>query len=44
MSSLVAKMVKDPRAMQKMQEMQIWSLGWEDPLEIGMATHSSIIA
>ena len=32
MSSLVAKMVKDLRAMQEMQEMQIWSLGWEDHL------------
>ena len=27
-----------------MQETQVWSLGWEDPLEKGMATHSSIIA
>ena len=27
-----------------MQEMQVWSLGWEDPLEEGMATHSSILA
>ena len=26
-----------------MQEMQVWSLGWEDPLEKEMATHSSII-
>ena len=25
-----------------MQETQIQSLGWEDPLEEGMATHSSI--
>ena len=24
--------------------MWIWSLGWEDPLEKGMATHSSILA
>ena len=24
--------------------MQVWSLGWEDPLEEGMATHSSILA
>ena len=30
--------------MQKMQEMWIQSLGWEDPLEEGMATHSSILA
>ena len=27
-----------------MQEMQVWSLGWEEPLEKGMATHSSILA
>ena len=27
-----------------MQEMQIQSLGWEDSLEEGMATHSSILA
>ena len=33
--------VKDPSAM---QETQVRSLGWEDPLEEGMATHSSILA
>ena len=27
-----------------MQETPIQSLGWEDPLEKGMATHSSILA
>ena len=27
-----------------MQETQVQSLGWEDPLEKGMATHSSILA
>ena len=27
-----------------MQEMEVWSLGWEDPLEEEMATHSSIVA
>ena len=27
-----------------MQETQFRSLGWEDPLEEGMATHSSILA
>ena len=26
-----------------MQEMQVQSLGWEDPLEEEMATHSSIL-
>jgi len=40
-ASLVAQMVKNPPAMQ-----QTWvrSLGWEDPLERGTATHSSILA
>ena len=28
--------------MQEMQEVQVQSLGWEDPLEKGMASHSSI--
>ena len=27
-----------------MQEMQVWSLGWDDSLEKEMATHSSILA
>ena len=27
-----------------MQETWVQSLGWEDPLEKGMATHSSILA
>ena len=27
-----------------MQEIQVWSLDWEDPLEEEMATHSSILA
>ena len=37
---LVAQMEKNPPAM-----METWvrSLGWEDPLEEGMATHSSIL-
>ena len=30
--------------MQELQEMWVWSLGWEDPLKEGMATHSSILA
>jgi len=33
--------VKNPPAMQELQEMQVRSLGQEDPLEEGMATHSS---
>ena len=36
--------VKNPPAMQEPQEMQVPSLGREDPLEEGMATHSSILA
>ena len=31
-------------AVQETQEMQVWSLGQEDPLEKEMATHSSILA
>ena len=30
--------------MQETQEMQVWSVGREDPLEKGMATHVSILA
>ena len=30
--------------MQEAQEMWVQSLGWEDPLEEGMATHSGILA
>ena len=30
--------------MQEMQETQVWSLGWEDPLEEEMATDSSTLA
>ena len=30
--------------MQETQEMQVWSLSQEDPLEEEMATHSSILA
>ena len=40
-TSLVAQMVKNLPAMWKTQ---VWSLGWEDPLEKGMATYSSILA
>ena len=37
-------MVQSPLAMQEIQETQVQSLGQEDPLEKGMATHSSIPA
>jgi len=36
-------MVKNLPAMQEFQETQVQSLGGEDPLEKGMATHSSIL-
>ena len=36
--------VKNLPAVQETKEMSVQSLGWEDPLEEGMATHSSIIA
>ena len=36
--------VKNLPEMQKMQEMGVRSLGWEDPLEEGMAIHSSILS
>ena len=39
--SLVVQIVKNLPAM---QETWVLSLGWEDPLEKGMATHSSILA
>ena len=39
--SLVAQLVKNPPVM---WETWVWSLGWEDPLEKGKATHSSILA
>ena len=38
---LVAKLVKNPTAM---WETWIRPLSWEDPLDKGMATHSSILA
>ena len=38
---MVAQMVKSLPAV---QEIRVRSLGWEDPLEKGMATHSRILA
>ena len=40
-ASLVAQMVKNLPAV---QEIWVQSLGWEDPLQNGMATHCSILA
>ena len=41
MCFLVAQAVKNPPAM---RETWVRSLGWKDPLEKGMATHSSTLA
>ena len=41
LGSLVAQMVKNLAAM---QETWVQSLGWEDPLEEGTVTHSSVLA
>ena len=40
-TSLVAQLIKNLPAM---RETWVQSLGWEDPLEKGKATHSSILA
>ena len=40
-TSLVTQMVKNPPTM---WETGVRSLGWEDPLDNGKATHSSILA
>ena len=40
-ASLVAQLVKNLSAM---PETWVRSLGWEDPLEKGKATHSSLLA
>ena len=42
-NSQVAPMVKNCLPMQETQEMWVQPLGWEDPLEEVMATHSSIL-
>ena len=40
-ASLVAQVVKNSPAM---QGLQVWPLGWEDPLKMGMSTHSNIFS
>ena len=37
-------MAQTVRRLPAMQETQLRSLGWEDPLQEGMATHSSVLA
>ena len=39
----MAPVEKNLPANEETWEMQVWSLGQEDPLEKGMATHSSIL-
>ena len=44
-ASLVAQVVKNPPEMwETWLETWVWIMGWEDPLEKRMATHSSILA
>ena len=40
-TGLLLQLVKNPPAM---QETLVWFLSWKDPLEEGMAIHSSILA
>ena len=43
-ASLVAQLVKNPPGMWEIQSLQVQSLDWEDPLEKGKATLSSILS
>ena len=43
-SNRASSVVKNLPAMQELQEMQVWSLSHEDPLEEGVANDSSILA
>ena len=40
----MASLVRASLVTQSVKKTQVWSLGWEDPLEKEMATHSSILA
>ena len=42
--NIIGSAVKNPPAMQELQEMRVLSLGREDPLEEEIVTHSSILA
>ena len=44
MLNIKKKRKKNPPAMQETPETEALSLGWEDPLEEGTATHSIILA
>ena len=43
-ASLMAQAVKNPPAMQEIQEMWVQFRGWEDSLKKEMATYSSVLA
>ena len=43
-ASQVAVVLKNPAASRGDRKVWVLSLGWEDPLEEGMAAHSSILA
>ena len=42
-SPVAQSVVNNLAAIQESQKVQVQSLGWEDPLEEGMAIHSSIL-
>ena len=44
LTTLMAQLVKNLPAMTETKETRVRSLVWEDPLEEGMTTHSSILA
>ena len=41
---IIEEVTQSVKNMPEMQETQVHSLGWEDPLEKGMTTYSSILA
>ena len=41
---LVAQLVKKSTCHEEFRETWVWSLGWEDPLEKGKTTYSSVLA
>ena len=43
-ASQMALVVKEPACQCRRHETWVWSLGWKDPLEDNMTTHSSILA
>ena len=43
METALVKVAQTAKSLLSVQETQVQSLGWEDPLEEEMATHSSIL-